>query len=49
MDNPDILVTLGTQDTASGLIQAKHNTENLKDGQHGPHQQPRVNRGAHEG
>ena len=27
----------------------KHNTDNLKDEQHGPHQKLGVNRGAHEG
>jgi len=35
MDNPDTLTTLDTQST--GLRQTKHNTENLKEGQHRPH------------
>ena len=40
MENAEKLATLGTQDT--GRRQAKQNTQykNLKDEQHGPHQNP---------
>ena len=46
MDNPEILATLPTQD--KGWRQTKPSRENLKDEQHGLHQQSGVIPGAHE-
>jgi hypothetical protein len=38
MDNPEKLVTLGTQDTRRWQTQQKTSTENDKYEQHSPHQ-----------
>jgi SRSO17 transposase len=53
MDNPETLVTSGTEDTGwrQTTNKTKNTTQKTKKGdeQHGSHQKPRVNPGALEG
>ena len=48
MDNPEALLTLGTQDTDKQNTKTQHSTVNHNDEQNGRHQQPGVNLGARE-
>ena len=50
MDNPKILITLGTRHRTTIKKTQKHNTtQKEKNEQHEPHQKPGVNLGAREG